>query len=757
MKRLLLLAVVLTLGLALLPPATPSTAQSNPVVEERIDLVMDHLTQWLGFQQPITRNSHLWRWSQNVYNDTSLGCPAPNQTYTQVTQRGYRIFISVDGIDWDYRVAEDGSYFILCGMDGLPLFDSNNPVAPLPPAATAPATQGISLPPYAWYAWGYSPVNDEMYLITPLGLLTSIPRPSSGQAIIETSQMTISPDGRRMVAREVLNAGEQVIFYDFQTGEVYATYGLQPGETVSFGFTSRSSFIGKNPNQFSPDGSRFALGIRGPNYGEWRLVIFDTALGTVIGQIGYLDWVALLAGADLSQSPLLQDAVTAAGQGGGFFPSVIYHASDGTVHFQLVPDATGGGAFYPAMAWNPSNPSVGFASPYTYSQIDVLTADGRALYAGVNAFMPTRPAEGPYPSLNQITLGTPNGATFVPADLYGNTDRYLFSPQFASTDGSIIVFNPALPTDFGIVGMYRSSTAPGGPSYEELPTSVESVIGVTGGAVAVQQVESFPSVVIFAAPGNIRDTLFEQANVTDLELVWATPPGVQMGLNTVDTTPSLAPNLGGGPVVVNPPVVSGQPISYGASVRGVVNNATPVQEYTFNGLAGDAVVISMFADDVAFLDPVLRLFDANGNLIAENDDFDNLNSRISTILPTNGTYRIEAARFSGAGDFTLTLSTQGTAGNPSNAGTVVCPGTIPSRLSVGIRARVTFTDGTPLRLRATPSGTFIRDLQEGTAFTVIGGPTCDSNFTWWNIQLDNGTSGWSAEGDLDTYFIEPLN
>lgn len=112
----------------------------------------------------------------------------------------------------------------------------------------------------------------------------------------------------------------------------------------------------------------------------------------------------------------------------------------------------------------------------------------------------------------------------------------------------------------------------------------------------------------------------------------------------------------------------------------------------------------------------------------------------------------------------IDLSTwgQGSTSGPSvppitGGGTQICAGTVPSRLQTGIRARVTVTDGTPLRLRETPGGVYLRDMAEGTEFAIIGGPQCQGNYTWWQLQLDNGQQGWSAEGDTDTYFIEPAS
>ncbi|MEL7434161.1 MAG: SH3 domain-containing protein [Chloroflexota bacterium] len=85
-----------------------------------------------------------------------------------------------------------------------------------------------------------------------------------------------------------------------------------------------------------------------------------------------------------------------------------------------------------------------------------------------------------------------------------------------------------------------------------------------------------------------------------------------------------------------------------------------------------------------------------------------------------------------------------------------CDGAPETRLSVGMRARVTFTDGTALRLRNAPFGDILTELQEGTEFDVIGGPECNDGFVWWQISTDDNLVGWSAEGDSDDYYIEQV-
>ncbi len=92
-----------------------------------------------------------------------------------------------------------------------------------------------------------------------------------------------------------------------------------------------------------------------------------------------------------------------------------------------------------------------------------------------------------------------------------------------------------------------------------------------------------------------------------------------------------------------------------------------------------------------------------------------------------------------------------------------CPASPPQRVDVGMQARVTITDGTPLRVRTEPvvtNNNILIQLPEGTPFEIIGGPSCwessTNNFTFWQIRMTDGQIGWVAEGTPAGYFIEPL-
>lgn len=90
---------------------------------------------------------------------------------------------------------------------------------------------------------------------------------------------------------------------------------------------------------------------------------------------------------------------------------------------------------------------------------------------------------------------------------------------------------------------------------------------------------------------------------------------------------------------------------------------------------------------------------------------------------------------------------------------VNCPGALTSRLRSGLHIRVTFTDGTPLRLRDGPgkSATVLKTIPEGGKMTIVGGPQCVSAGVWWQVKLDSGGQvGWVLEGENNVYFVEPV-
>jgi hypothetical protein len=93
-------------------------------------------------------------------------------------------------------------------------------------------------------------------------------------------------------------------------------------------------------------------------------------------------------------------------------------------------------------------------------------------------------------------------------------------------------------------------------------------------------------------------------------------------------------------------------ISIGETAEHTIGTAGG-DRWLFEGEEGQTVIITMDAE----FDTYLELYDEDGQLVAENDDFDGLNSQIGPLdLPADGTYTIVARSFSGdTGSYELSV------------------------------------------------------------------------------------------------------
>lgn len=87
-----------------------------------------------------------------------------------------------------------------------------------------------------------------------------------------------------------------------------------------------------------------------------------------------------------------------------------------------------------------------------------------------------------------------------------------------------------------------------------------------------------------------------------------------------------------------------------------------------------------------------------------------------------------------------------------------CPGAPPQRLEINEDAKVcTKSDYVFLRSGPAKSYSTLKKVYPGTVVTVIDGPRCSDNWSWWKVKLSGGTTGWMAEGGdkVDPYFLCP--
>jgi len=90
--------------------AKATTGVTGEVPDDVLDKIYADLEQRSGGDrgQFVVSKAAAAQW-----NDGSLGCPEPGQTYTQAIVNGYHAVIEYQGQSYDYRAADSG-YFKLC-------------------------------------------------------------------------------------------------------------------------------------------------------------------------------------------------------------------------------------------------------------------------------------------------------------------------------------------------------------------------------------------------------------------------------------------------------------------------------------------------------------------------------------------------------------------------------------------------------------------------------------------------------------------
>ena len=86
---------------------------------------------------------------------------------------------------------------------------------------------------------------------------------------------------------------------------------------------------------------------------------------------------------------------------------------------------------------------------------------------------------------------------------------------------------------------------------------------------------------------------------------------------------------------------------------------------------------------------------------------------------------------------------------------VICGDALTSRLSVGALV-ATIEGSTPQFLSSTPklSADALVEIRDEVIYRVQEGPVCADDVLWWMIEHE-GDSGWVAEGQGETYWLEP--
>lgn len=93
----------------------------------------------------------------------------------------------------------------------------------------------------------------------------------------------------------------------------------------------------------------------------------------------------------------------------------------------------------------------------------------------------------------------------------------------------------------------------------------------------------------------------------------------------------------------------------------------------------------------------------------------------------------------------------------------LCDGALASRIQIGYTVRVARTHSLPISLWRMPKcvGEYhLTSLFSGEKMKVIDGPVCsgskNQSMLFWQVELEGGLTGWVAECDHNTYWLEPM-
>lgn len=82
-----------------------------------------------------------------------------------------------------------------------------------------------------------------------------------------------------------------------------------------------------------------------------------------------------------------------------------------------------------------------------------------------------------------------------------------------------------------------------------------------------------------------------------------------------------------------------------------------------------------------------------------------------------------------------------------------------SQLQPGMKASVALDPPLPNRIRANPdtNSAILGYVDPGGMVEILEGPSCGGGWTWWRVQeIDGSLTGWTAEGDEDSYWLIPV-
>lgn len=525
----------IALVLMALVAVIPAQAQDE-IILQRIDQAMVHLTGYVNAPSTITRQSHSWRWEEQVWEDAGLGCPIPGESYPAQPNRGPSIVITYNSVEYNYRASWDGSILVLCAADGQPLYRSDDP-AFLP--GQTPQAVSTNIPNF--HAWIYMSTQQQFYLInSQLGELASVQRPMmAGENFDSLKSFAFSRDGRYLLQAVSLNNGtEAVTIFDMQTGSMVAIPGAG-NEEASLGasdFYNGSFYTGGRliTNADNTQAIVSFTSIPDMAANTWRVLVVDLATGTTLHELTRAQLLPIL-----SASP---DFIAQINNQSAFSPYPVFLDDDGNVHFYLVLLFAGGATNYPALAWNPAANTV-VQSPFGRTSAADILPDGRLLYADYLPEFPAAVADGPFQPSNVVISDRPlepgNNQAFV---IQGST-QVILNVRWAA-NGDQIIYSTL--TDRNSMNPpYTVRNLAGGAEY--ILTNL--TVGAPGGVLTTLDSAAGPTINYYDSPAGGQAIWTAPPRNGNPVFAWVQFTDVPLGLTALFDGQSITTGSG---IVVSP-------------------------------------------------------------------------------------------------------------------------------------------------------------------------------------------------------------
>lgn len=181
---------------------------------------------------------------------------------------------------------------------------------------------------------------------------------------------------------------------------------------------------------------------------------------------------------------------------------------------------------------------------------------------------------------------------------------------------------------------------------------------------------------------------------------------------------------------------------------------TPIGIFDISGGVSVSTIRSEYSSDVLIVrvDDVATVYE-----LEEGKQFDIIFNDENTL------YKKVAFHKESGGDIILELESVSVSNNTQqdsselNSSNYTCDDLNGVKLNLGDNAKVIWPK---VNLRSSPvvpqvwDANIVAQVEEGVNVTIIGGPECAHEGTWWEVRTENGNTGWMREFVSDGYLLK---